>query len=82
MPLTRYASHIALVSFIYVPSSCLKERCDTLMEDDVGIDSKFAIYGSVVDYMNNIIGYSQIEGVDHDVVLASIFFQDEGVDLV
>jgi hypothetical protein len=38
IPSRRYASHIALVSSINEPSSCLEEeRCDTLMEDVVGI---------------------------------------------
>jgi hypothetical protein len=39
IPPRRYASHVALVSSICEPSSCLEEeRCDTLMEDDVWVD--------------------------------------------
>jgi hypothetical protein len=34
-----------------MPSSCLKEeRCDTLMEDDAEIHSRFAVDGSIVAY--------------------------------
>jgi hypothetical protein len=41
IPPRRYAKHIALVSSICGPSSCLEEeRCHTLMEDDVCVDFK------------------------------------------
>jgi hypothetical protein len=40
MPPRLYASHLALVSSICMHSNCLeKERCDTLMEDDVEVNS-------------------------------------------
>jgi hypothetical protein len=41
LPPMRYSSHVSLFSSIYYPSSFLEEdRCDTLMEDDVLVDSK------------------------------------------
>jgi hypothetical protein len=59
IPPRRYASHIALVSSICEPSSCLEEeRCDTLMEDDVGIDSMFVVDGSIVEYRDRVVGFS------------------------
>jgi hypothetical protein len=59
-----------------------EKRHDTLMEDDVGIDSMFAVVGSIVEYNEKVVGFSYIDGVDHDVTLALGFFKDEGVDLV
>jgi hypothetical protein len=59
IPPRRYVSHITLISSICEPSSALEEeRCDTLMEDDDGVDSMFVINGSVVDYMDMVVGYS------------------------
>jgi hypothetical protein len=43
------------------------------MEDDVEIDSMFAVDGSIVEYKDKVVGFSQTEGVDHDVTLASRF---------
>jgi hypothetical protein len=42
------------------------------------IDSKLAIDGSVVEYRDRVVGFSQVEGVDLDVTLASssLIFQD------
>ena len=53
----RYASHIALVSSIYVPSICYEEeRCGgTLMENGVGIDSMIANTGSIIEYMHGFV---------------------------
>jgi hypothetical protein len=55
IPPWRYASNIALVSSICVPSSCLEESCDTLMDDDVGIDSKFVADRSIVEYRDRVV---------------------------
>jgi hypothetical protein len=52
------------------------------MEDDVEIDSRFAVDGSIVEYKDKVDGFSQTKGVAHDVTLASRFSRDEGVDLV
>jgi hypothetical protein len=50
VPPRRYASHVALVSSIHETSSCsLEERCDALMED-VEIDSRVAVDGSIMEY--------------------------------
>jgi hypothetical protein len=77
----RYASHVALVSSIHEPSNCLEEeRCDTWMEYDGGIDSKFSIDGSVVEYKGRLVGFYNIEGVEHDVTLDLGLSWDEGVD--
>jgi hypothetical protein len=32
-----------------------EERCDTLMEDDVEIDSRFAVDGSIVEYRDRLM---------------------------
>jgi hypothetical protein len=56
VPPRRYVSHVALVSSIRETSSCsLEERCDTLMEDDVEIDSRFVVDGSIVEYKGKVI---------------------------
>jgi hypothetical protein len=56
VPPKRYVSRIALVSSIHETSSCLgEERCDTLMEDDVEIDSRFVADGSIVEYKGKVI---------------------------
>jgi len=46
------------------------------------INSKLATHGSVVEYKNKVVGFSQGERVDLDVTLASSFSQKEGGDLV
>lgn len=51
IPLRTYASLIASISSIFVPSVCLEEeRCDTLMKDDIKIESKFAANESFAAY--------------------------------
>lgn len=51
IPPRAYASHAALVSFNREPSSSLEEKMnDTLMEDDIEIDSRFAIDVCSVEY--------------------------------
>jgi hypothetical protein len=52
------------------------------MEDDVGIVSIFVIDGSIGEYKDRVVEFSQTKGVDHDDTLASRLSQDEGVDLV
>jgi hypothetical protein len=46
------------------------------------IDPRLATDGSVVEYKDMVVGFSQGEGVDLDVTLASRFSQKEGGDLV
>jgi hypothetical protein len=80
IPPKRYSSHVALVPSIHEPFGCLEEEmCDTFVEDDANIDPRFVIDGSVVEYMDMIDGFSQIEG---DVTLSSRFSLNKGVDLV
>jgi hypothetical protein len=44
IPPSKYVSHVALVSSNCMTSSgSLEERCDTLMEDDVQIDTKLEL---------------------------------------
>jgi hypothetical protein len=72
IPPKEYTHHVAFVSFIYMPFGCLEEeRCDTLMEDDANIDSNVANYGNIIEYRDRVVGFSQTNGVDHDVTLAS-----------
>lgn len=60
IPPRRYASHVALVSSIYMPFNCIeKERCDTLMEDDAEIDSRFVANGGIIEYKERVNGFSQ-----------------------
>jgi hypothetical protein len=93
IPPRRQDSHVALFISIHESSSCSEEeRCDTLMEDDVEIDSRFIANGSIIEYMDRFdgftqtkvvfYGFSQIEGVSHYVNLALGFSQDEGIVLV
>jgi len=59
IPPKRYVSHIALVSSIHEPSICLEEdRCYTLMEGDVEVDSMITSYGSSIEYRDKVIGFS------------------------
>ena len=37
------------------------------MEDDAQIDSKFANDGSIIEYKDRVVGFSQTKGVDHDI---------------
>ena len=59
---------------------CLEDRCDKLTNDNAETDSMFATNESIVKY--RVVGFSQLEGVDHDVTLALGFCRDEGFDLV
>lgn len=52
------------------------------MEDDVEIDFKVVANGIILEYGDNVVGFPQTKGVDHDVTLGSRFYQDEGFDLV
>jgi hypothetical protein len=65
VPPRRYASHVALVSSIYMTFqlSIEQERCDTLMEDDVEIDSRFAAEWEFVEYRDRVDEFSQTERV-------------------
>jgi hypothetical protein len=83
VPPRRYDSLIALFSSICESSNCLEEgRCDTLMEDDVGVVSRFAIDVSIMQYKDKDFIFSQIEGVDHEVTIDLDLFQGEGINLV
>jgi hypothetical protein len=42
----------------------------------------FVIDWSILEYMDRVEGFPQVEGVYHDVTLASRFSHDKGVDLV
>jgi hypothetical protein len=49
------------------------------------IDSKLAVDGSIEEYKDRVVGFSQKEGVDLDEILALVtrgFSWKEGVDLV
>jgi hypothetical protein len=59
IPPRRYARHVALFSSIYEPSSCLEEETfDTLMEDDVEIDTRIIMDGSIIEYKDRVDGIS------------------------
>lgn len=45
------------------------------------IDFRLLVDESVVEYRDNVIGFSQVEGVDHDVMLTLGFAQLERVNL-
>jgi hypothetical protein len=46
------------------------------------IDSRLAIDGSVVEYVDRVVGLSQGEGVNLDVTPTSRFSQKEGDNLI
>ena len=45
------------------------------------IDSKLAVDGSVIEYRDRDVGFSQAKGVELDDILALRFSKKEGVDL-
>jgi hypothetical protein len=56
VPPRRYDNHNTLVSSLNETSIySLEERCDTLMEDDVEIDYRFSIDGSIVEYRDKVV---------------------------
>jgi hypothetical protein len=57
--LRGYVSHVALVSSIHKTFNCsLEQKCDALMED-VEIDSKVSVDGSIMEYWDRMdFGFS------------------------
>ena len=60
----------------------MEDRCDSLMEVVSKINSKVAIYGSIIEYKSMDLRLSRTKGIFLDVILTSVLSQDKGSDLV